>query len=56
MSISPIVVAWFRNLRSREILLGGAMLEMGAPISSSTPLRAIEFYVGRHVPAIGSVL
>ena len=29
MAISPLVVAWLSNLKSREILRGGAMLEMG---------------------------
>jgi hypothetical protein len=53
MAISPIVVAWLSNLRSRGILRGGAMLEMGpSDLILYTPA-AIEFYIRRHVPAVG---
>jgi hypothetical protein len=58
MAISPIVVAWLSNLRSRGVLRGGAMLEMGpSDLILYTPA-AIEFYVRRHVPAdaVGAVM
>jgi hypothetical protein len=58
MAISPIVVAWLSNLRSRGILPGGAMLEMGpSDLILYTPA-AIEFYIRRHVPAdrVGAVM
>jgi hypothetical protein len=58
MAISPIVVAWLSNLRSRGILRGGAMLEMGpSDLILYTPA-AIEFYVRRHVApdGVGAVM
>jgi hypothetical protein len=58
MAISPIVVAWLSNLRSRGILRGGAMLEMGpSDLILYTPA-AIEFYIRRHVPegSVGAVM
>jgi hypothetical protein len=58
MAISPIVLAWLSNLRSRGILRGGAMLEMGpSDLILYTPA-AIEFYIRRHVPAdsVGAVM
>ena len=58
MAISPIVVAWLSNLRSRGVLPGGGMLEMGpSDLILYTPA-AIEFYLRRHVPAddVGAVM
>lgn len=53
MAISPIVVAWLSNLKSRGVLRGGAMLEMGpSDLILYTP-PAIEFYIRRHVPSDG---
>lgn len=51
MAISPLLVAWLSRLTSREVLLGGAVLEMGpSDLILYTP-DAIEFYIRRHVPA-----
>jgi hypothetical protein len=51
MAISPLLVAWMSNLRSRDVLRGGAVLEMGpSDLILYTPA-AIEFYLRRHVPA-----
>jgi hypothetical protein len=51
MAISPLVVAWLSSLTSREVLRGGAVLEMGpSDLILYTP-PAIEFYIRRHVPA-----
>jgi SAM-dependent methyltransferase len=58
MAISPIVVAWMSNLKSRGVLRGGAMLEMGpSDLILYTPA-SIEFYIRRHVPAerVGAVM
>lgn len=50
MAISPLVIAWLSNLTSREVLRGGAVLEMGpSDLILYTPA-AIEFYLRRHVP------
>jgi hypothetical protein len=58
MAISPIVVAWLSNLKSRDVLRGGAMLEMGPSDLILYTREAIEFYIRRHVPAnaVGDVM
>jgi SAM-dependent methyltransferase len=53
MAISPLVVAWLSSLKSRGILQGGSMLEIGpSDLILYTPA-AVEFYIRRHMPPDG---